>query len=71
MANALRQVRELVCLHALVLFLCNSGLTLSAITVRERKMLHAGVVLPFKEDIMVLLVFWLILGCVVDCALIR
>ena len=56
----------MVCLHAVVLFLCNSGLTLSAIVVGERHMLHAGVELLIAEDDMVLLVALLILGVVVD-----
>ena len=55
-----------MCLHAVVLFLCNSGLTLSAIVVGERQMLHAGVELLIDKDVMVLLVAVLILGGVVD-----
>jgi hypothetical protein len=65
-ANASRQVRQMVCLHAVVLFLCNSGLTLSAFVVGERQMLHACVELLIDKDVMVLLVAVLILGGVVD-----
>jgi hypothetical protein len=70
LAKAFRQVRQMVCLHAVVLFLCNSGLTLSAIEVEERQMLHASVELQL-EDAGMLLIVWLILGGVVGCALIR
>ncbi len=55
---------------AVVLFLCNSGLTLSAIAVGERQMLHASVELQF-EGAGMLLIVWLILGGVVGYALIR
>jgi hypothetical protein len=56
----------MVCLHAVVLFLCNSGFTLSAIIVGERQMLPAGFELLIEEDVMVLLVAVLIFGGVVD-----
>jgi hypothetical protein len=70
MANAFRQERQMVCLHAVVLFLRNSGLTLYAIAVGERQMLHASVELQF-ESVGMLLIVRLILGGVVGCALIR
>ncbi len=55
---------------AVVLFLCNSGLTLSTIAVGERQMLHASVEDQF-EGAGMLLIVWLFLGGVVGYALIR